>query len=146
MHAASRRLITKLAGKMAGTVLMAAVLASSAAAPASADPARPDPARPEPSSQLAPAVTGHRAMAVISFVRARDLMSGADHQAYRRAIRQADSAEARQRIREATLKTLHERAAEHGVVMMIDTRMMRLPERRAEPESAPHLALPPRAP
>ena len=73
-------------------------------------------------------------VAVITVVRARDLMSAADRQAYRQAMRQARDEAARQRIRESVLNTVRERAAEHGVVMIIETRAPHVGPRRSERE------------
>jgi hypothetical protein len=99
----------------------------------------------------APAVSAtHHGVAVIAVVRARDLMSPTDRQAYRRAMRAAPTEQARRDIREATLVTLRQRAAEHGMVMVIEARVLRPGEGRREPnrlEVPDHPApLPPRAP
>jgi hypothetical protein len=97
------------------------------------------------------AAEGHHRVAVITLVRARDLMSSAERQSYRRALRQARTAEERQRIRETALETLRQRAAEHGLVMVIETRVPRLGEAgktaatRLEVPEHP-APLPPRAP
>jgi len=99
----------------------------------------------------APAVsTTHHGVAVITVVRVRDLMSPADRQAYRRAMREARTREARRRIHETTLETLRQRAAEHGMVMLVEARVLRPGEGRREPnrlEVPDHPApLPPRVP
>lgn len=117
-----------------GALATAALIAGAAPAPARADGPAPGAAN-----------GGQPGVAVITIVRARDLMSPADRQAYRKAMREAGSDEARQRIRGETMEKLQRRAAEHGVVMVIDTRMMR-PGERAFEARPDHPAPPPRAP
>ncbi len=102
------------------------------------------PATAEEAARTAPgpeAAGGQRAVAVVAMVRARDLITPAERQAYRTAMREAKTPEARQRLRETTLARLSQRAAEHGVVMVIDVPMMRPGQRWSE-----HEVRPPRAP
>ncbi|MEI6557448.1 MAG: hypothetical protein WCO00_03500 [Rhodospirillaceae bacterium] len=87
---------------------------------------------------------GRGQVAVVAIVRARDLITPAERRAYRQAMREAQTPEARQRLREATIERLHQRAAEHGVVMMIDARMMRPSQRWSEHEPHPVRPLPAR--
>ena len=78
-----------------------------------------------------------RQVAVVAVVRARDLVTPAERQAYREAMRTAKTPEERLRIREAAVERLGQRAAEHGVVMIIDAPMMRFGQRPTEPRPAP---------
>lgn len=112
-----------------GALAFGAALFAATALPALADEA----ARPA----QAPEAAGQRAVAVITVVRARDLITPAERQAYRTAIRAAKTPEERQRIREAAMERLGQRAAEHGVVMVIDAPMMRHGQRWAEREARP---------
>jgi len=121
--------------RLFGALAAAALIAGTAPAPALAD---------GPAS--AANGDGHHGVAVITVVRARDLMSPADRQAYRKAMREAGSDEARQRVREATIERIQQRAAEHGVVMVIETRMVRPGERKSETRPDRPAPLPPRAP
>ena len=111
-----------------GALACAAALLS--AAPAFAD----EPGRP---AQAPEAAAGQRAVAVVTVVRVRDLITPAERQAYRAAMRDAATPEARQRIRQAAMERLSQRAAEHGVVMVIDAPMMRHGQRWSERETRP---------
>ena len=111
--------------------LGAALFAAALPAPARADEAaRPVPAAAEPAA--AP-----RAVAVVTVVRARDLITPAERQAYRAAMREAKTPEDRLRIRQAAIERLGQRAAEHGTVMVIDVPMMRHGQRWSEREMRP---------
>lgn len=123
----------RLWATLAAAAALAGLLAGIDPAPARADEA------PAPEA-------GRQAVAVFTMVRARDLMSAADRQAYRRAMREAGSEQARREVREAALERLRQRAAEHGVVVVLEARALRPGERvefaRPERPAAP----PPRAP
>ena len=110
--------------------LGAALFAAALPAPARADEA----VRPAPATAEAAAP---RAVAVVTVVRARDLITPAERQAYRAAMREAKTPEDRQRIRQAALERLGQRAAEHGTVMVIDVPMMRHGQRWSEREMRP---------
>ena len=83
------------------------------------------------------AAGGQRAVAVVTVVRARDLISPAERQAYRQAMREAKTPEARQQIRRSMMERVSQRAAEHGKVIVIEARMMRQGQRWSEREVAP---------
>jgi len=112
-----------------GALAFGAALFAAAALPALADEA----ARPA----QAPEAANQRAVAVVTIVRARDLITPAERQAYRAAIHAAKTPEERQRIHAAAVERLGQRAAEHGVVMVIDAPMMRHGQRWAEREARP---------
>ncbi len=116
--------------------LLAGLVAASLPSVAAADQARPEQVQTAPN-----------AVAVVTVVRARDLMSWTDRRTYRDAIRQAPDAAARQRIHAEWAEKLQARATEHGVIMVIETRMMRPDLRRAAGSGeASARPLPPRAP
>ncbi len=91
-----------------------------------------------------------RPVAVVTVVRARDLMSAADRQLYRQQIRDARDVPTRQRIHGEWLERLQARAAEHGVIMVVEARTLPPEWRRVQstrpvgPEAPP--PPPPRAP
>jgi hypothetical protein len=86
------------------------------------------------------------AVAVVTVVRARDLMSAADRQLYRQQLRQAREPEARLRVQAEWLERLQARAAEHGVIMVIQARPAPVEPRRvgtaATTTAAPATATP----
>ena len=110
--------------------LGAALFAAALPAPARADEA----VRPAPATAEAAAP---RAVAGVTVVRARDLITPAERQAYRAAMREAKTPEDRLRIRQAAIERLGQRAAEHGTVMVIDVPMMRHGQRWSEREMRP---------
>ncbi|MEI7610242.1 MAG: hypothetical protein WCJ64_22915 [Rhodospirillaceae bacterium] len=108
--------------------------AALAALPALSTPARADEAAPRPAATAE--AGGQRAVAVVTVVRTRDLITPAERQAYRQAIRAAKTPEERASIRRAAFERLAQRASEHGVVMIIDAPMrpgQRWSEREARP-------------
>jgi hypothetical protein len=96
-------------GALAFGALLVGLLAG--AAPAAAEPAASVRAQGAPGT-----------VAVVAAVRIRDLMSAADRQLYRQQISQARDLAARQRVQSEWLARLQARAAEHGVIMVIETR------------------------
>ena len=110
--------------------LGAAFFAAALPAQARADEA----ARPAPA---AAETAAPRAVAVVTVVRARDLITPAERQAYRAAMREAKTPEDRLRVRQAAVERLSQRAAEHGTVMVIDVPMMRHGQRWSEREVRP---------
>ena len=116
-----------LTTRLFGALVLGAALF--AAAPAVAD---------EAGRAGAPEVAGgQRAVAVVTMVRVRDLITPAERQAYRQAMREAKTPEARLQIRQAAMERMSQRAAEHGKVMVIEARMMRQGQRWSEREAAP---------
>ena len=116
----------KLWTRSLGALALAAACA--AALPALAD---------EPGRAAAGTSLAQRPLAVVTVVRARDLITPAERQAYREAMRAAKTPEERQRIRDAAVERLSQRAAEHGVIMVIDAPMIRYGQRPTEPRPAP---------
>jgi len=110
--------------------LLFGLLAGAAPGLASAESERPDQVQATP-----------HAVAVVTVVRARDLMSATDRLTYRAQIRAASTAEARRRVQTEWLDRLQARAVEHGVVMVVETRVLRPEGRQGETAR-----LPPRAP
>ena len=111
-----------------GAMALGAALFTVASTPAFSEEA----ARPAPE-----VATGPRAVAMVSVVRIRDLITPAERQTYRQAMRDAKTVADRQRIRQTAMERLSQRAAEHGTIMMIDARMMRHGQRWSEHEAPP---------
>jgi hypothetical protein len=135
-----------------GAVLAGLVMGADASVATAAAAA---PATTTTAAAAGPAGIVTRPVAVITMVRIRDLMSAADRQLYRQQIRDARDAAARQRVHGQWMERLQARAAEHGVVMIVEARTP-APERRlvetarpVGPTAAPAPVVappPPRAP
>jgi hypothetical protein len=91
----------------------------------------PAAAQQAPAAQPAP---GERNQVIVTMVRTRDLVTPAERQAYRQAMGAARTVAERQKVREQMMERVGRRAAEHGVVMIIDAPMVR-PELRSSAES-----------
>ncbi|CAK0757302.1 exported hypothetical protein [Azospirillaceae bacterium] len=95
-------------------------------------PGLPALAQQAPAQQTPP--QGEREQVVVAMVRVRDLMTPAERQSYRQAMREARDPAAKQRVREQMMERINQRAAKHGVVMIIDAPVMR-PEMRSSAEN-----------
>lgn len=140
MHTRTRYNGTRRGGALlASAALLVGLLAAGGPSAAKADEARAEQAGAAP-----------RTVAVVTVVRARDLMSGSDRRDYREQIREAPNAAARQRIHGQWLERLQARAAEHGVIMIIETRgprpVVRQTETAAAAPAAPATVAAPTAP
>ncbi len=109
-----------------GAVLVGLLAGAGASAAPAEEPAGANQARIAPGT-----------VSVVTIVRARDLMSAADRQLYRQQIRDARDLPARQRVQAEWLGRLQARAAEHGVVMVIETRTLPPEWRRIQTRGAP---------